>query len=188
MAAIQLYLPTISLLVTALLAFTGWLVTYWNARELARRKERLDLSNKRLNEFYGPLYVATSAGAIAYRALLNKLGHTDDIFGKGKQPTEQEMIEWFAWMKHVFMPLNEICEKVIIHNAYLVREQEMPECLLAFVTHVVGYRAVLAKWEKGDLSEPYSLTAFPARLDQYAAHSYAQLKTDQAELIGLTQK
>jgi hypothetical protein len=162
-------------------------VTYRHARELARRKDKLDLINKRLNEFYGPLYVVTQAGAIAYQALLKKLGHTVDIFGEGKSPTELEMAEWFAWMKQVFMLLNEVSENLIIHSAYLIREREMPDCLLAFVTHVAGYRAILAKWDRSDFTQPYSLTAYPPELDRYASQSYAELKAQQEELLGLTQ-
>ena len=43
----------------------------------ARRPPQL--VNQRLNEFYGPLYVATVAGNIAYRALLEKQGKTTAI-------------------------------------------------------------------------------------------------------------
>ena len=45
-----------------------------STRMLARRRDKLDLVNKRLNEFYGPLYVASEAGNIAYRSLLNRQG------------------------------------------------------------------------------------------------------------------
>ena len=40
------------------LAFVGYLATAWSARMLARRKDKLEQVNRRLNEFYGPLYVA----------------------------------------------------------------------------------------------------------------------------------
>lgn len=181
-------LPTISILVTVILASAGWLVTHRTNHNLARRKEKLELINKRLDDFYGPLYVSTKAGGIAYSALLKKLGRTDDIFAEGRKPTEQELSEWFIWMKNVFMPLNVIRERLIVDNAYLIREPEMPQCLLDFVTHVVGYCAILAKWEKGDLSEHYSIIEFPPELDEYAARSYSELKKEQARLIGLTQK
>jgi hypothetical protein len=37
-------------------------------RVMARRTDKLRLVNQRLNKFYGPLYVATIAGNIAYRS------------------------------------------------------------------------------------------------------------------------
>jgi len=55
---------------TILVAFVGYLATAWSARMLARRKDKLELVNRRLNELYGPLYVASQAGNIAYRSLL----------------------------------------------------------------------------------------------------------------------
>ena len=62
----------VSLVITVILALTGYIATYANNLRLARRKERLDLINKRIDEFYGPLYVASQAGYIAWRALLDK--------------------------------------------------------------------------------------------------------------------
>ena len=47
-------------------------------------------------------------------------------------------------MTAIFMPLNDIREKIIIENAHLIVEEQMPQCLLEFVTHVVGYKALLA--------------------------------------------
>ncbi len=58
---------------TIILAFAGYLVTFMFTRMMARRSDRLKLVNQRLNEFYGPLYVATVAGNIATaRCLRNK--------------------------------------------------------------------------------------------------------------------
>ena len=86
-------------------------------------------------------------------------------------------------MKTVFMPLNDAQEKIIIEKAHLIVEEKMPEGLVQFVTHVVGYKAVLAKWGKGDFSEKYSLIDFPTGLDEYVARSYAELKNQQARLL-----
>jgi hypothetical protein len=61
-------------ILTIILAFAGYLMTFLSARMLARRRDKLRLVNKRLNEFYGPLYVASEAGNIAYRAQLNRQG------------------------------------------------------------------------------------------------------------------
>ncbi|MDR3428082.1 hypothetical protein, partial [Silvimonas sp.] len=61
---------------TVILAFAGYLVTFWFTRMMARRSDRLRLVDQRLNDFYGPLYVATVAGNIAYQSLLKKQGKT----------------------------------------------------------------------------------------------------------------
>jgi len=86
-------------ILTVVLAFIGYLATFLSARMLARRRDKLDLVNKRLNEFYGPLYVASQAGTIAYRTLLQKQGKT-----QCHPILDDEMKEWVLWMKTIFMP------------------------------------------------------------------------------------
>jgi hypothetical protein len=163
---------------TILLAFVGYLATSWSARMLARRKDKLELVNRRLNEFYGPLYVASQAGNIAYRSLLKKQGKTQSF-----PILDGEMKEWMLWMTTIFMPLNDIRENIIIEKANLIIEEQMPQCLLDFVTHVVGYKAVLAKWAAGDYAERRSTIGWPPEFDVYVARSYAALKAEQTHLL-----
>ncbi|MGR8930421.1 MAG: hypothetical protein ACU836_07250 [Gammaproteobacteria bacterium] len=82
------------------------------------------------------------------------------------------------------MPLNRVQEELILGNAHLIREPEMPEALLRFVSHVAAYKAVLAKWEELDFSEHLSIIDYPSEVIQYATESYTQLKHEQLALIG----
>jgi hypothetical protein len=171
----------LSILLAALsifLAFVGYLATAWSAKMLARRKDKLELVNRRLNEFYGPLYVASQAGNIAYRSLLRKQGKSQSF-----PILDSEMKDWMLWMTTIFMPLNDAREKIIIEKAYLIIEEQMPPCLLDFVTHVVGYKAVLAKWAEGDYSERRSTIGWPPEFDVYVERSYAALKAKQTRLL-----
>jgi hypothetical protein len=163
---------------TILLALVGYLATFMSGQVLARRKDKLELVNRRLNEFYGPLYVASQAGNIAYRSLLNKMGKTQSF-----PILDSEMKEWMLWMTTIFMPLNDVREKIIIKKAYLIVEEQMPRCLLDFVTHVVGYKAVLSKWSEGDYSERRSTIGWPPEFDAYVTRSYAALKAQQTHLL-----
>jgi len=165
-------------ILTIFLAFLGYMATFLSARMLARRRDKLRLVNKRLNEFYGPLYVASQAGNIAYRSLLKKQGKT-----QSEPITDEQMKDWVLWMTTIFMPLNDVREKVIIKKAYLIIEEQMPHCLLDFVTHVVGYKAVLAKWEEGDYTERRSTIGWPPEFDAYVERSYAGLKAEQTRLL-----
>ena len=160
------------------LAFMGYLAMALSAHMLARRKDKLEQVNRRLNEFYGPLYVASQAGNIAYRSLLKKQGKTQSF-----PILDSEMKEWMLWMTTIFMPLNDIREKIIIEKAYLIVEEQMPHCLLDFVTHVVGYKAVLAKWAEKDYSERRSTIGWPPEFDAYVERSYAALKAQQTHLL-----
>jgi hypothetical protein len=165
-------------ILTILLAFAGYLVTFLTNRMSARRDDHLRLVNQRLNEFYGPLYVATIAGNIAYQTLLKKQGktHCHPI-------RDEDLKEWILWMRTVFIPLNDVREKIIIDKAHLIIEEKMPQCLLDFVTHVVGYKAVLRKWADGDFTERRSTIGWPPEFDVYVRDSYAALKAEQMRLM-----
>jgi hypothetical protein len=122
--------------------------------------------------------VASEAGNIAYRSLLAKQGKEQS------EPIRDEYLkEWTLWMRTIFIPLNEIREKIIIDKAHLIVEEKMPQCLLDFVTHVVGYKAVLCKWADGDFSERRSTIGWPPEFDIYVRDSYAALKAEQMRLM-----
>ena len=176
-----LSVPTIlqnAAILTIIVAFAGYAITFLSAHILARRRDKLDLVNKRLNEFYGPLYVASQAGNIAYRSLLNKQGKT-----QSEPISDEDLKDWVLWMRTIFIPLNEVREKIIIEKAHLIVEEHMPQCLLDFVTHVVGYKAVLCKWADGDFSERRSTIGWPPEFDIYVRNSYAALKAEQRRLM-----
>ena len=165
-------------ILTVIVAFIGYALTFMSAHMLAQRRDKLELVNKRLNEFYGPLYVASEAGNIAYRSLLKRLGK------KQSYPVQDtELKEWELYIRTIFMPLNDVREKIIIEKAYLIVEERMPQCLLDFVTHVVGYKAVLSKWAEGDYSERRSTIGWPPEFDEYVRESYAKLKAEQMDLM-----
>ena len=163
---------------TILLAFAGYLFTFSVTRMMARRADHLRMVNERLNEFYGPLYVASQAGDIAYRSLLARQGKT-----QSEPILDSEMKEWMLWMRTIFMPLNDVREKIIIEKAHLILEEQMPRCLLDFVTHVVGYKAVMAKWAEGDYTERRSTIGWPPEFDAYVERSYQALKAEQTRLL-----
>ncbi|HWG19291.1 MAG TPA: hypothetical protein VG225_02095 [Terracidiphilus sp.] len=165
-------------ILTVTVAFIGYAITFASAQMLARRRDKLKLVNKRLNEFYGPLYVASQAGNIAYRSLLNKQGKV-----QSEPITDEDLKDWMLWMRAIFIPLNEIRERIIIEKAHLIVEEHMPQCLLDFVTHVVGYKAVLRKWADGDFSERRSTIGWPPEFDVYVRNSYAKLKAEQMHLM-----
>ncbi len=177
----ELSVPSIlqnAAILTVVVAFAGYAITFLSAHMLARRRDKLELVNKRLNEFYGPLYVASQAGNIAYRSLLAKQGKT-----QSEPITDEDLKDWVLWIRTIFIPLNEIREKIIIEKAHLIVEEQMPQCLLDFVTHVVGYKAVIRKWAEGDYSERRSTIGWPPEFDVYVKNSYASLKAEQMRLM-----
>ena len=59
----------------------------------------------------------------------------------------------------------------------------MPQCLLDFVTHVVGYKALLSRWAEGDHTERRSTIGWPPEFDFYVERSYRSLKAEQTRLL-----
>jgi hypothetical protein len=165
-------------ILTIVLAFVGYLVTYLINRMMQRRADHLRLVDQRLNQFYGPLYVATIAGNTAYYSLLSKQGKT-----QCHPIRDEDLKEWILWMTTIFMPLNDVREKIIIENAHLIVEEKMPQCLLDFVTHVVGYKALMARWAEGDYGERRSIIGWPPEFDLYVERSYKALKAEQTRLL-----
>ncbi|HXT72193.1 MAG TPA: hypothetical protein VN700_20725 [Vicinamibacterales bacterium] len=168
------------------LGLGGYLATYVNNLVVERRRERLAFVNKQLTSFYGPLYVAVMVGKTAYDALVARLGrrHDPDL---DSPLAEAELAEWRVWVAHVFMPMNLWCERIMLENAHLLRERELPQCILQFIGHVAAYKAVVRKWQDGDFSDQFSLIDYPEDLQTYATRAYVELKTEQLRLIGKTQ-
>ena len=185
---------TATLIVTALVAFVGYLATYVTSLRLARRKDRLDRINRQLSEFYGPLYALMETTGQAWRVLEAKhnlwpnWGATPAV-GRSDRFTEHEAEIWRLWIINVFSPLSRQMMEVIVNNADLIIEQAMPRCLQDICNHIVCYEPVLARWEKGppfplERAENRSSIYFPrGDLEQYVKSSFKQLKREQARLL-----
>jgi len=178
-------LAYISLSVTVSVALLGYFATYANTLLLSRRRERLELVSKQLNEFYGPLYLSSQASAIAYAAMKTKLGFTaKQGFAPDQLGDTPTMREWRLWVTEVLMPMNASQEAIILSSAHLIREPEVPKCLLQFVAHIASWRAVIKKWSNGDVSEQFSLVPYPPEVVEYATAAFRELKAEQLALIG----
>lgn len=178
----------ISLATTVALALVGYLAAYANSLLLARRRERLELVSRQINEFYGPLYLSTQASAIAYAAMREKLAatHRPGYSISAADGDTPAMREWRLWVTEVLMPMNAIQEKLVLHSAHLIREQEVPACLLQLVAHIAAWKAVIKKWDEGNLAEQFALIPYPTQVSDYAAQAFRALKTEQLALIGKT--
>lgn len=175
-----------ALIASVLIAGSGYLATHVNDALAQRRGARLQFVNEQLTSFYGPLYVVSVVGRTAYEALVQKLGRQNDP-NLDESLSETEFSEWRLWTTQVFMPMNEWCEQLLLRNAHLVRESQMPACILQFITHVSAFKAVVKKWDQGDFSERFSLIEFPDDLASYAKRAYRELKATQQKLIGQVQ-
>jgi len=173
--------------VTLFVAFVGFAAKYLNDIKLAQRRDRLDRINQQLKFLYGPLYATDQAARTAWLGFRSKYRPEKESYWRSAPPpTEDEAEAWRLWITQVFMPLNLRLEKIIVENADLLIEEEMPESLLLLVAHVSAYKAVLKNWENGNYSEHTSLVNYPWRdVRTYVQASFMNLKQEQARLLGL---
>lgn len=175
-------LEVVALVIPIVVALLGYWVTKRNQLELSRWRERLDLINNRLNNFYGPLYIQSEVGYGAYKALVDKMGG-ETVFRQNLMDAGV-LHEWQVWVENIFLPLNQAGENLIMQNAHLIREEEFPESLLLFIMHAASYKAMVARWRQNDFQEIVPAIDYPVELGKYAAKSYRELKHEQLQLIG----
>jgi hypothetical protein len=171
-------IKVLGLIVTVIIAFSGYFYKYFDDKKIRIRASNLALINKRLEEFYGPLYFRSISGGESYNTLLQKIGKSR----VSDNPNEAELIEWRIWYITVFHPYNLDVEKIIINHSYLIMEENIPESLIQFVAHISEYKSIIAKWEKFDYTDNFASTAFPKDFKTYIHTSYSFLKNRQLEL------
>lgn len=174
-------IKVLSVVVTILLALMGYLYKYFDDRSVRMRASKLVLVNKRLENFYGPLYFRSVSGGEAYQTLLRKLKKQR----MSENPTDAELAEWRIWYKEVFHPYNLEVENVIINHSYLILEEAIPKPLIEFVAHISEYKAIVANWENEIYTEHFASKIFPKDLKAYIHSSYKKLKAEQMELLKL---
>lgn len=175
----------VTAVVTILVAFTGYLATYFNNLRLSQRNQRLERVSRQLGELYGPLYGLNEAETAIWQIFRARYRPEQHFFDEEDPPTEEELEAWRLWMTTVFAPMNNQMHELVLSKSDLLIETEMPECLRELCAHVVGYQLVMRKWEREDFSENLSLVPFPSNgLTKYLANSYHTLKAEQARLLG----
>ena len=172
--------------VSILLALGGYLFTWLNGRRTQQKRDQLERVNAQLEKLYGPLFALVQSSDISWRAFRSQYQPNSRFFSDNHPPSEDDLNAWRLWMRTVFMPINEQMYSIVLNNAHLLIEPEMPECLLILQAHVSSFKAVVQAWEYKDYSAHESQVHYPSKeLFDYVTKSYKKLKLHQAELIGL---
>ena len=175
MSISQTSLEIISLIVTLFLAFTGYFISYLNNLRISRRKERLELINSQINKLYGPLYIITRTNSETFHAYLKK---------QQKDYIDTNNPEWREYVNTIIIPQNEKLAQIIIANAHLIIDEEMPRFLSFFIAHHASYKMLSKKWAQGDFSETEPFVEFPDDIYDYAEKSFIKLRKEQLKIIG----
>lgn len=151
---------------------------------MARRKEKLERINQQLKFFYGPLYALNQAGEGAWLAFRSQVRPNIQFFSSDSEPNQQDLNAWRIWMNKVFRPIHEEMLTIITKNSDLLNEDDLPEPLQLFCSHVAAYKAVFDRWKNGDFSENTSVSKYPREeLNQYLGASFRYLKSEQHRLM-----
>lgn len=178
---------TVPLIVSILIATVGWLFTYLHKRHLEIRAARLERVNDQLRLLYGPLYAVLCAGDAAWEAFSENYWPAhgqESFFPEDEEPTEEETALWRLWMTHVFHPLNEKIEGIIVEHMDLLDDAEVPQAYFDALAHIAAYHAVLRQWEDQDYREHTSIINFPTvDLRNAVEPAFLRLREEQESLI-----
>jgi hypothetical protein len=94
---------------------------------------------------------------------------------------DDELRLWRLWAISAHQHRSTPAYEVIINEAHLLIEDEMPPCLLEFCAHKAGYDVLIERWKEGDFSEHLSVVTHPGDallstgksldlLDRHVAH------------------
>ncbi len=88
--------------VTIVLAFGGYMATYFNSVRLAQRNQRLERINKQLGDFYGPMYGLINSETAVFNVFRSIYRPGKHFFDEEDPPTEEDLVAWRLWMTTVF--------------------------------------------------------------------------------------
>lgn len=174
----------IPLIVTVVLAFVGYLVTYFRSLKLAQRKELLEHTQKQLRLLYGPLYGLINSSSTVYREFVAAERPGKKYYwDKDDPPNDEQAAKWRHWITEIFMPMNAKMVEIILENSDLIEEDEMRQCFRDLCAHYYGYQAILKAWDANDFSQHLSLLHFPGQeIHDYVESRFQILKKRQAEI------
>jgi hypothetical protein len=179
-----------TLAVSIFLAFVGYIVKYRYDLKISQRKDKLDRVNLQLKELYGPLLALGHASQIAWKHFRHRYRPNTRAFWNvpNDPPTSEEAAAWRLWMTEVSMPMLVRMEELILGNADLIDDPEMPPSFIALCAHVAGYKLAMKKWESGDYSDNISTINYPHELHDYVEREFVRIKSEQEDLIALTSR
>lgn len=172
-----------SLIVSIIVAVTGYVVAYRQSIRLSERQGQIELVNKQMDNFVGPLYIVSKASKKTLQNFFEQRSTMDKHHLRTIDPNDPDAL-WRQWVIHVFMPLNETGERIILENAHLVYGQKIPECIINFIAHVSSYRTIVERWRVGDYTLLTPLVSYPADFNEQIEQLHQQLRLKQEQLIG----
>jgi len=178
----QLYLLLIGQLFTVVLLF---LTHYLNKRTTEqtlnseiRKKKHVDLIEKQLTDFYGPIYILLSINhsILGLRFDSNKGEYTNIV--------SEEV--WHDMRDKIITPNNDEIVKIIRNNIHLIDNSIIHESILKFIIHAEVRKRELDK--KMPMEEYLAHYKFPEEFQDLIYTTTKQLKQEHFNLVGKDDK
>ena len=175
---------TATIVLPAVLAVTGYFLSYIYRLKLERRKNRLKRIDRQLSEFYGPLLATVQANQKAWDSLVEKNDGKEGFYKTKNNPTPEQSEEFINWMNLVFMPNNEKLYEIIVEKTSLLVDDQLPNPLLELMAHILEYRIELKQVEETGKKAMEMKRKYPAEeLLAYCKSNFERLKTKQSKLL-----
>ena len=173
------------IVITVLLAISGYAFTHWHDSKKAQRRANLDRINRQIRDLYGPAYVLLESSYRTFRTFRQTCRPNGNFFDPEDPASESELKAWRNWVSGVFQPVNEQLVDTIFTSSDLLIDETLPDALLQAVSHVHAQRALIARWTEGDFLDHQPPIDMPIdALRRWARAGYIELRQQQRDLLG----
>ncbi len=172
----------VALLVTIVLAFTGYFVTHVLSTRRQRAEARFDFVAAQLEKLYGPLFSLVEANTASWNAFRNTFRPNEPMYDRPFTDDEKQV--WAAWADNVFIPSNLKIRDVIENNAHLLVDGEMPDSFRRVLAHIESSKIVMPALAAGGLHILGEFEDWPAEFNGFVKASYEAISREHARLLG----
>lgn len=142
-----------------------------------RRQASLARVSSQVRELYGPLNAMVDVNERIWERL-----RESELPPQAERRAQTGRENWKRWRDGALIPTNRRMRDLIIENADLLVETEVPQALRDFCAHVTSVEIVLAAEAEGT-TEPALIPHPGAAYVQYVRETFLALKYEQQQLV-----
>jgi hypothetical protein len=147
-----------------------------------RRQARLARVSSQVRELYGPLNAMVDVNERIWEAL-----RSTELPSQGERRPEAGTEGWRRWRDGALMPANRRMRDLIVENADLLVETEVPQVLRDFCAHVTSMEIIRAA-EANEVAERPLIPHPGSDYIAYIHNTFVTLKLEQKKLLRMVAK
>ncbi len=147
------------------------------------KKAKIQLIEKRLNEFYLPLHEALNKSKRLWINYRKRYANTEVFSEIAQGKVTKNTLRWQRYMLSVFQPLHLELSKILqkrqlaLDNIKLLQQLDMLE------QHIAYYNVIFMQWKYKDATENFAPTHFPKYLIKYIDEDITRLLQEKEQLL-----